>query len=173
MSAHQPKWNALHALDQGQLSAEGERRLRAHLAGCPECTRAFAAMSLYAGAKAEVQQQRVGLAPDAWERLSRAIERDAAQVPAGEPAEEEDLASAYERISTEVRLTPAPPIAANMADRVLELRAREHQDRAWSWAATLAAAACFALATQLFGAGHVGHGGSRAPEVATHHAVPP
>ncbi|MBK6576365.1 MAG: AgmX/PglI C-terminal domain-containing protein [Sandaracinaceae bacterium] len=173
MSAHQPKWNALHALDQGQLSAEGERRLRAHLAGCPECTRAFAAMSLYAGAKAEVQQQRVGLAPDAWERLSRAIERDAAQVPADEPAEEEDLASAYERISTEVRLTPAPPIAANMADRVLELRAREHQDRAWSWAATLAAAACFALATQLFGAGHVGHGGSRAPEVATHHAVPP
>ena len=80
MSAHQPKWNALHALDQGQLSAEGERRLRAHLAGCPECTRAFAAMSLYAGAKAEVQQQRVGLAPDAWERLSRAM--DDARPPA-------------------------------------------------------------------------------------------
>jgi len=156
MSVHQPKWNALHALDQGQLSAEGERRLRAHLRECAECTRAFAAMSLYAGAKAEVQQQRVGLAPDAWERLSRAIEREAAPVPAAERAEdhEEDLASAYDRISTEVRLTPAPPIASTMADRVLELRARERQDRAWSWVATLAAAACFALATQLFGGHH-------------------
>lgn len=170
MSTHEPKWSALHALQEELLSPEGERRVRAHLRGCDVCARAFAAMSAYAGARTEMQQQHVGLASDAWERLARAIERDASDGLEGEhrdapvtralvalppePADEADLANAYERISTEVRLTPAPPISAGMADRVLELRARERQDRAWSFAATLAAAACFALATQLFGAGH-------------------
>lgn len=170
MSTHEPKWSALHALQEELLSPEGERRVRAHLRECDVCARAFAAMSAYASARTELQQQHVGLATDAWERLARAIEHDASDGIEGahrdapvtralvalppEPADEADLANAYERISTEVRLTPAPPISAGMADRVLELRARERQDRAWSFAATLAAAACFALATQLFGAGH-------------------
>ncbi len=182
MSTHQPKWGALEALEQGLLSPEGQRRIETHLRSCTVCARAHAAMTAYAGARTAMQREHVGLADDAWERLARAIERDASDpasvspaapttrpslapgsAPGFEPAvaDEEDLANAYERISSEVRLTPAPAISVGMADRVLELRARERQDRAWSIAATLAAAACFALATQLFGGAA---GGPRAPE---------
>lgn len=198
MSTHQPKWGALEALEQGLLSREGQRRIESHLRSCTVCARAHAAMTAYAGARTAMQREHVGLADDAWDRLARAIERDASDPasvghaapttrpsltpgselgsePGVEPGsiDEEDLANAYERISTEVRLTPAPAVSVGMADRVLELRARERQDHAWSIAATLAAAACFALATQLFGGPARGPSGPEAVAAGGHLDVVP
>ncbi len=101
----------------------------------------------------------------AWLRLLAALRTEGADTYAEVHADEvlaspthdshgaEDTAeTAYERISAEIRLTPAPPIPDALADRVLEARAAETAQHQWTWTALLAAAACFALAARLFGA---------------------
>ncbi|MCA9536153.1 MAG: FecR domain-containing protein [Myxococcales bacterium] len=192
MTTHLPKWNALHALHEGLLSQEGQRRIRAHVDSCSVCARALGAMSLYAGVSDEARRQPAHTGSDAWDRLAAAIARDVASVegpdhtgrlsvggdshasePAVQPPDEgraePDPVGAYERISSEIRLTPAPPIPIALADRVLERRARERDEHGWALAATLAAAACFALATRLFG---VGQAPADQPEVPLAHTEP-
>ncbi|MCA9575307.1 MAG: FecR domain-containing protein [Sandaracinaceae bacterium] len=184
MSAHHPKWNALHALAQGALSSDGQRRIRAHLLACDVCRRAEAALRVYDGVRREAAAPAPALAGDAWTRLSQAIAQDAhgAAEAHGHGAADgsrgdevaEDVATAYERISTEIRLTPAPPIPLELADRVLARRARERADQGWVLASALAAAACFALATQLFGgAAPTNSVAHRAPSPAAQAEPPP
>ncbi len=72
--SHTPKWRALIALEAGALSAEGERRIRAHIAECPVCQRALAEVQAFEVLANEVQSQPLETSFDA---MDLAIRREA------------------------------------------------------------------------------------------------
>lgn len=57
--SHQPKWQALIALDAGALSPEGEGRLERHLTACETCTAALAEIRAFETVAEEVRESAV------------------------------------------------------------------------------------------------------------------
>jgi hypothetical protein len=83
---HAPKTAALEALAAGLLSDDGERRIRAHLAGCDVCREHFATIHVYRESQEFILQSKpeVGGRPLDWSKMEQALAREArAQVAAG------------------------------------------------------------------------------------------
>jgi anti-sigma factor RsiW len=78
--SHAPRLFALEALVAGRLSAAGTARLERHLAACATCSAALQAVREYDGLR---QAARDDAPPElAWERLEKALDREAKAPPA-------------------------------------------------------------------------------------------